>query len=88
MSLRTIVQFHTPTCPPCRQITPQIERAIARNSEPVRWVRVDATEDTEAVATYGVSAVPTLIYFDESGTEYHRTVGYRSADEIWATIAP
>jgi thiol-disulfide isomerase/thioredoxin len=67
--LPTIVYFTTPTCAPCRfQQTPvleQLQREIG--PEHMRLIRVDATQDPDAAARWGVFSVPTLFVLDGDG---------------------
>jgi len=65
----TIVYFTTPTCAPCRlQQTPILDRLQMEMGENnLRTVRIDASEDPETAARWGVFSVPTTFVLDETG---------------------
>jgi thiol-disulfide isomerase/thioredoxin len=63
-----VLYFTTPLCVPCRtQQQPALARLQAELGEAVQIVRVDAAEDPEAAARWGVFTAPTTFILDRRG---------------------
>lgn len=55
-----LVYFHSPTCAPCRMMTPAVDAVAA--AHPGRVVTVDVGENPRAAAAFSVRATPTLVH--------------------------
>jgi thiol-disulfide isomerase/thioredoxin/YHS domain-containing protein len=72
-----LLHFYTESCPPCKMLEyrafrdPEFVRVL---SESVIPVKVNAEEQREFTANYGVTRWPTDVYLFPDGTELHRTV--------------
>jgi thioredoxin 1 len=53
-----LVYFHSPTCGPCRSVTPRID-ALMRDGRPV--LSVDVTRRPDIAQAFGVMATPTTV---------------------------
>jgi|SRR5579871_4876495 len=62
-SLPVLVDIMSTHCPPCRMLAPVLEDLAAEFGGRVRIVQVNADEDIEVAARYGVQATPTLLFF-------------------------
>jgi len=60
-----VVEFWADWCAPCKKLKPIIDKLANEFSEIV-FVRFNVAEDSEIPNRYGVSAVPTLIFFKNS----------------------
>ena len=69
-----LVDFFSPTCPPCRRLAPTIVSLKEKYSGRADVYKVDVTELPELAARYQVQAVPTILFF-VNGTEIERLMG-------------
>ena len=77
-----LVDFWAPWCGPCRALSPTVESFAEQVAGKVKVVKHN-TQDHESVPSqYGVSAIPTLLLFND-GEVVHRLVGGgRTIDEL------
>lgn len=75
-----LVDFYTPSCGPCRQLGPVLEKL-----ENVKVVKVNVSSSTELGNEYNVVAVPTLVFF-KGGEQVYRTVGLQSQELLQAKV--
>jgi len=79
--LPVVVEFYTPTCPFCQRLTPIFKKLSGEFSGKMKFVMVNAAENSDIASGYGVMGVPTLKFFC-SGRPIHEVVGFRSEDEL------
>ncbi|NGX47463.1 MAG: Thioredoxin reductase [Chlamydiae bacterium] len=77
------VEFYSPSCGPCKQLDPELEKAAGKYSEKIRFLKVDVTKFSSLANTYNVYGVPTLIIFDKQGKIVKRATGF---DDIQKTL--
>ena len=70
-----VVKFSAPWCGPCKAIQPLFEELAAEHAAVMAFVHVDTDENPDASAEYGVSALPTFVFFGADGTETGRHSG-------------
>lgn len=58
-----LVDFWAPWCGPCRQIAPMIDQLAAENLGSVKIGKVNVDENPQLAMTYGIEAIPTLLFF-------------------------
>ncbi len=81
---RVLIDFYTPTCPPCRAFAPTLDQIAAEQAGTLKVVKIDASEEPNLATEFGVRAVPTFVLL-ERGTRKAQIVGARSkkAFEQW-----
>ncbi len=78
---RVLIDFYTPTCPPCRAFAPTLEQIAAEQSETLKVVKVDASIESGLASEFGITAVPTFVLLD-SGTKKAQLTGLRSKKDF------
>jgi thioredoxin 1 len=58
-----IVDFFAEWCGPCKMLAPVLEEIALEQADRLKIVKVDVEKSPQLAARYGVSAMPTLIYF-------------------------
>jgi len=76
-----VVEFYTPWCGGCRQISPILDRLAKEYSGNVKIVKVHTAEEQETVKKYAIIGSPTLLFFVQ-GDEVDRLVGPRFETHI------
>jgi thioredoxin 1 len=74
-SLPVVVDFYADWCPPCRMMTPALERLAAEFEGKVTIGKIDVDVYQDIAIQYGVMAMPTLALFKD-GKMVDRMVGY------------
>jgi thioredoxin 1 len=74
-SLPVVVDFYADWCPPCRMMTPALERLAAEFEGKVTIGKIDVDMYQDIAIQYGVMAMPTLALFKD-GKMVDRMVGY------------
>jgi thioredoxin 1 len=78
-------------CIPCQKMAPILDELTQEYAAEfvVEFIDVWQPENKEKAMAYGIRAIPTQIFFDETGDELWRHEGFLSKDEIlnkWAEL--
>src|SRR5436309_386335 len=77
----TVFDFYAVWCPPCRALSPALERLASRNTGKLAIRKVDIVDWTMPVAEqYGIEELPYLVLFDGNGRKL--AVGEAVFDEL------
>lgn len=79
-----IADFYSDSCVPCKRMSPLLAEAEEQR-ENVKLVKLNINFDADTAVKYGVSAVPTLIFFKD-GNEVSRLTGAVKRAELKAAI--
>jgi len=69
-----LVDFWSTSCGPCRLIVPLLEELAAENGDEAKIVKINAFENMNVAARYGVDMLPTIMIFN-GGNVVERMVG-------------
>lgn len=80
-----VIDFFATWCGPCNMLGPVFTEVAEENKEVGFFAKVDIDESMELAQEYGVSTVPTVIFFKD-GKEVTREIGFMSRDKIVENI--
>ena len=76
-----IVDFYAPWCPPCKIVAENLENFSTSKPKNVHVYKVNVDDELNLAKKYGVSALPTLIYF-KNGKVVKDYVGVLDSAEL------
>jgi len=82
----TLAEFGWRTCVPCKEMKPILEELAVEYKDKLNIVIVEVYEHRELTNKYGIMAIPTQIFFDSSGKEITRHMGFWPKEEIIAQL--
>lgn len=80
-----LVEFTATWCPPCRMIAPVLAEIAAERAASLTVVKIDADTNPEAMRTYRVMSLPTLVLFCD-GEPVRTVVGARPKARLLSEI--
>lgn len=83
----TMVDLGAKKCIPCKMMAPILAKLEKAYAGKAAIVFIDVWENKEAGQKFGISAIPTQIFFDADGKEITRHTGFFSEEEIVAQLA-
>ncbi|MGD0112813.1 MAG: thioredoxin family protein [Armatimonadota bacterium] len=82
----TMADFGAGWCEACKKMEPVLHESAKRFKGKANVLFVN-TDDYPGIAKgYGISVIPTQIYFDSKGTEAARHMGYMPIEEVAAKL--
>jgi len=69
-------------CIPCEQMKPVMKKLSENYKGKLEVVFIDVRRDGNAARRYGVYVIPTQVFLDRNGKEFHRHVGFYDYEEI------
>ncbi|QKF68363.1 thioredoxin [Arcobacter venerupis] len=76
-----IVDFYAPWCPPCKILANNIEDFDVTKPDNVQIYKVNIDDELTLAKKYGVTQLPTLIYF-KNGKIVKNYIGVLSSEEL------
>lgn len=78
----TFVEVGSVTCIPCKAMQPVMKAVEAEFGEQISVVFYDVKTDPTVIQKYKISLIPTQIFLDAEGKEFHRHEGFYPQAEI------
>ncbi len=82
--LPKLVDLGADKCIPCKMMAPVLEQLSKEYAGRLQVDFIDVWKNPEAGKPYGIQMIPTQIFFDASGKELFRHVGFFGKDDILA----
>jgi thioredoxin 1 len=82
----TMVDLGAKTCIPCKMMAPIMEKMEKVYEGKAAIIFIDVREKPEQGGRFGISAIPTQIFFDTKGKEVYRHLGFMSEEAIVAQL--
>jgi len=82
----TFIELGANSCIPCKEMRPVMAGIEKTFGDQVDVVFYDVWEDPAPANEYGVQMIPTQIFLDESGEEFHRHTGFYPQADIEALL--
>jgi len=81
-----LVDFYADWCPPCRRLTPLLEKLSTELDGQLKIVKLDV-DNTSLASQFGVMNIPTMILF-KNGQEVNRLIGNQSKARLMKELTP
>jgi len=83
---KLFVDFYADWCGPCKMMMPVLEKVSEElSSEGVQFVKINADNERELSAEFGVRGIPTFVLID-NGEVVERFSGVRSQQDITESV--
>lgn len=82
---RVLLDIYTDRCPPCRQMSPILDSLAQDLGGRLKVVKLNAAEDLELATSFGVTAVPTFLVF-QNGEKLRQQTGAMTREELEAWV--
>jgi thioredoxin 1 len=76
-----VVDFWAEWCPPCRALSPVVDKVAEQLEGQAKFVKCDVDANTELSEQYGVMQIPNLVFF-KNGQVVDQSVGYLSEAQL------
>jgi thioredoxin 1 len=81
-ALVTFIELGSVTCIPCRAMQPVMRDLEKKFGAQIRIVFYDILKDEAPGKTYSIRVMPTQIFLDKDGKEFHRHEGFYPLESI------
>lgn len=85
-AIPSLIDIGAKQCIPCKMMAPILEELKKDYDGILRVEFIDAWENPNAGQKYGIRGIPTQIFYDASGKELYRHLGFFSKEQILATF--
>ena len=69
-------------CIPCEQMKPVMQKLRDSYKGKLEVIFIDVREDHKTGRRFGVRMIPTQVFLDKTGKEFHRHIGFYAYEEI------
>jgi len=81
-SLPLLIDIGAKQCIPCKMMAPILEELKKDYSDSLKVEFIDVWENRNAGEKYGIRGIPTQIFYNASGKELYRHMGFMSKEQI------
>lgn len=85
-ALPVVVDFYATWCPPCKRIAPMLESSAEELDGKYKFLKVNVDVMGELMKNYRIRAMPTVVLFNEAGSEQDRKVGEQQIGELLSNL--
>ena len=82
----TFVELGSDQCIPCKEMRPVMDGVQKAFGDQVEIIFYDVWEDPAPANEYGIQMIPTQVFLDEKGAEFHRHTGFYPQEDIEALL--
>lgn len=69
-------------CIPCEQMKPVMEKLRTNYKGKLEVIFIDVRKDRDNARKFGAAMIPTQVFLDRNGKEFHRHIGFFGYEEI------
>ena len=80
-----LADFWASWCGPCQMLSPLIEEIANDLGDKIKVVKINVDEESQIASTYNVTALPTVIIFD-NGKIKETIVGFRQKQDYLSAL--
>ena len=78
----TMLELGSVGCIPCEQMKPVMQKLRDTYQGKLEVIFIDVRRDNKTGRRFGVNMIPTQVFLDKDGKEFHRHIGFYSYEEI------
>jgi thioredoxin 1 len=78
----TMLELGSVGCIPCEQMKPVMQKLRDTYQGKLEVIFIDVRRDNRTGRRFGVNMIPTQVFLDKGGKEFHRHIGFYSYEEI------
>ena len=78
----TFIDLGSVNCIPCKAMLPVMEALEKEYGDQIKIVFHDVWKDQAPARQYRIRLIPTQVFLDENGVEFHRHEGFYAKEEI------
>jgi thioredoxin len=78
----TMIDLGAKKCIPCKMMAPILKKLITAYQDRAAIVFIDVWQHQEQARRFGIRAIPTQIFYDATGREVYRHVGFMGEADI------
>jgi len=85
-SMPVVFDFYSPSCGPCRRLSPELDNYAKTYSGKIRFIKVNVTEYPDLAGNYNIYGVPTILVFDHNGNKIHQATGLDEIHKVFKNL--
>ena len=82
----TFVELGSNSCLPCKEMRPVMAGIEKTFGDQVKVIFYDVSADAVPAQEYGIQYIPTQVFLDDKGVEFHRHTGFYPQEKIEALL--